>query len=121
MKSRVEMALDLIAGMEAGFAQDMEALDKHLPFKRRNSNTQRVIHSIALRMAQAIATAKEELEVIRKNEVDLPTIMQDTWNNIAEDTGCHPLDIQRYGNKLFFDPNHWAAAIALRLTERKEK
>lgn len=41
--------------------------------------------------------------------------MQDAWNDICGDTGCHPLDIQREGRVLRFSPNHWAALTAANL------
>lgn len=41
--------------------------------------------------------------------------MQDAWNDICADTGCHPLDIERRGKELYFQPRHWAAAIAAKL------
>lgn len=42
--------------------------------------------------------------------------MQDAWNTICTDTGCHPLDIERRGKELFFKPGHWADLIALFLS-----
>jgi hypothetical protein len=42
--------------------------------------------------------------------------MQDAWNDICSDTGCHPLDIEHgRGKHLTFSPNHWANQIAKRL------
>lgn len=42
--------------------------------------------------------------------------MQDAWNDICTDTGCHPLDIEHGRAKyLTFTPRHWAAAVARRL------
>jgi hypothetical protein len=41
--------------------------------------------------------------------------MQDAWNDICADTGCHPLDIERNGRNLTFEPRHWASAVARRL------
>lgn len=45
--------------------------------------------------------------------------MQDAWNDICSDTGCHPDDIERNfeGRKghLGFSPKHWAAAVARHL------
>lgn len=42
--------------------------------------------------------------------------MQDAWNDICSDTGCHPLDIEHgRGRQLTFNPNHWANQIAKRL------
>lgn len=44
--------------------------------------------------------------------------MQDAWDEICDDTGCHPVDIQQLGRRrLRFSPNHWADLIALRLSE----
>jgi hypothetical protein len=43
--------------------------------------------------------------------------MQDAWNEICDDTGCHPLDITRNGKLLYFSRNHWADLVALRLQE----
>lgn len=43
--------------------------------------------------------------------------MQDAWNDICGDTGCHPLDITQGGKgkgvELTFDPNHWARFTAM--------
>lgn len=48
--------------------------------------------------------------------------MQDAWNDICSDTGCHPLDItQGHGKQLTFSPNHWANQIAKRLFLRAVK
>jgi hypothetical protein len=48
--------------------------------------------------------------------------MQDSWNDICSDTGCHPLDIeQAKGKVLTFNPNHWANQIAKRLFVRALK
>jgi hypothetical protein len=47
--------------------------------------------------------------------------MQDSWNDICSDTGCHPLDIQQgngKGQRLTFSPNHWANQVAKRLFVR---
>jgi hypothetical protein len=42
--------------------------------------------------------------------------MQDSWNDICSDTGCHPLDIEHgKGKILTFSPHHWANQIAKRL------
>jgi len=42
--------------------------------------------------------------------------MQDAWNDICSDTGCHPLDIEHgRGKHLTFKPSHWANQIAKRL------
>lgn len=38
--------------------------------------------------------------------------MQDAWNTICSDTGCHPLDIIREGKNLFFQPRHWVDHVA---------
>lgn len=39
--------------------------------------------------------------------------MQDAWDGICADTGCHPLDILRTkGTRLSFTANHWARAVA---------
>ena len=40
------------------------------------------------------------------------TAMQDAWNTICADTGCHPLDIKRQGKELYFEPRHWADLVA---------
>jgi hypothetical protein len=53
-----------------------------------------------------------------KREIDRNLIraaMQSAWNTICSDTGCHPLDIERRGNDLFFSPRHWADLVALYL------
>lgn len=48
--------------------------------------------------------------------------MQDAWNDICSDTGCHPLDIEQGRSKqLTFSPNHWANQIAKRLFLRAVK
>ncbi|NTF87537.1 hypothetical protein G6L46_10415 [Agrobacterium rhizogenes] len=40
--------------------------------------------------------------------------MLDAWNDICDDTGCHPLDIQQLGQKnIAFSSNHWASAVAM--------
>jgi len=42
--------------------------------------------------------------------------MQATWDEICDDTNCHPLDIKQLGRRrLSFSPGHWASAIAGRL------
>lgn len=42
--------------------------------------------------------------------------MHDAWNEISDDTGCHPLDIDQLGRKrLQFKPRHWAELTAIRL------
>jgi len=38
--------------------------------------------------------------------------MQEGWDDIGGDTGCHPLDITRNGKYLSFRPYHWADYIA---------
>lgn len=48
--------------------------------------------------------------------------MQDSWNDICLDTGCHPLDIEHgKGKQLNFRPHHWANQIAKRLFLRAVK
>ncbi|MCK1583242.1 hypothetical protein IVB03_27690 [Bradyrhizobium sp. 168] len=48
--------------------------------------------------------------------------MQDAWNDICSDTGCHPLDIEHgKGKNLTFSPNHWANQVAKRLFVRALK
>lgn len=48
--------------------------------------------------------------------------MQDAWNDICSDTGCHPLDLEHgRGKHLTFKPNHWANQIAKRLFVRAIK
>lgn len=46
---------------------------------------------------------------------DIHAAMLDAWNTICIDTGCHPLDLERRGGKLFFTPKHWADLVALYL------
>lgn len=48
---------------------------------------------------------------------DLARIMREEWDEICQDTECHPLDIT-HGKKtaLFFEPGHWVTAIADRLS-----
>lgn len=38
--------------------------------------------------------------------------MQDAWNSICSDTGCHPGDIRHAGRELYFEPHHWANLVA---------
>jgi hypothetical protein len=48
--------------------------------------------------------------------------MQDAWNDICTDTGCHPLDIEHgRGKHLTFKPSHWANQVAKRLFLRAVK
>jgi hypothetical protein len=48
--------------------------------------------------------------------------MQDAWNDICSDTGCHPLDIEHgKGRHLTFRANHWANQVAKRLFVRAVK
>lgn len=48
--------------------------------------------------------------------------MQDAWNDICSDTGCHPLDIEHgKGKQLTFRPSHWANQVAKRLFVRAVK
>lgn len=48
--------------------------------------------------------------------------MQDAWNDICTDTGCHPLDVEHgKGKHLTFRPNHWANQVAKRLFVRALK
>jgi NTP pyrophosphatase (non-canonical NTP hydrolase) len=43
----------------------------------------------------------------------IATAMQDAWNEICADTGCHPLDIVRTkGRPISFSPSHWASHVA---------
>lgn len=46
---------------------------------------------------------------------DVADAMQSAWDEICDDTGCHPLDIEKQGRKLFFRPMHWAHLVAQRL------
>jgi hypothetical protein len=46
---------------------------------------------------------------------DVEAAMLDAWNDICTDTGHHPLDIKRQGNKLYFSPGHWSRGVAMRL------
>lgn len=49
----------------------------------------------------------------------IASAMQDAWNEIAIDTGCHPLDILRTkGRVLDFTPHHWARAVADLIAQR---
>lgn len=42
--------------------------------------------------------------------------MLDAWNEICDDTGCHPQDIEQIGRKrLQFQPRHWSDLTAMRL------
>ena len=52
---------------------------------------------------------------ISRDEIAL--IMTEEWNEICNDTSCHPLDITHgNGSKLFFKPSHWVDQIADRLS-----
>ncbi len=52
-------------------------------------------------------TNADELEAIVKQA------MQDEWEEICADTGCHPLDIEHgRGRRLSFIPLHWASAVS---------
>lgn len=46
--------------------------------------------------------------------------MQDAWNTICSDTGCHPNDIKHKGrgNYLEFEPGHWADLVAMNVVHR---
>lgn len=47
--------------------------------------------------------------------------MQDEWEEICADTGCHPLDIEQLGRRrLRFSPNHWASAVAASVRSQAE-
>jgi Lar family restriction alleviation protein len=44
------------------------------------------------------------------------TAMQDAWDEICDDTRCHPLDIEQLGRRrLSFSPGHWAELTAMRI------
>jgi len=73
--------------------------------------------------------AADEIERLRERLGDLladvcshaaiDEAMQDAWNDICTDTGCHPLDIEHgRGKQLTFKPNHWANQVAKRLFVR---
>jgi hypothetical protein len=49
---------------------------------------------------------------------DVRDAMDTAWNEICSDTGCHPLDLERRGGKLYFEPRHWADLIARMLVRR---
>jgi len=44
--------------------------------------------------------------------------MQDAWNDICHDTGCHPIDIRNVNGVVFFEPRHWAEQVASLLFAR---
>lgn len=46
--------------------------------------------------------------------------MQQAWDEICSDTGCHPTDIEHQGRKLFFHPAHWARLVAKYLSNKPE-
>lgn len=49
-------------------------------------------------------------------EEAIKAAMQDAWNEICSDTGCHPDDIKHgRGKYLEFEPGHWARAVAMHL------
>jgi hypothetical protein len=49
-------------------------------------------------------------------EVIVTEAMQDSWNDICADTGCHPLDIKQLGKRrLEFHVSHWARNVGKRV------
>ncbi len=50
----------------------------------------------------------------------IPAIMQDEWDEICNDTGCHPEDIYRASprdRKTWYKHGHWTRAIATTIKE----
>jgi len=61
-------------------------------------------------------TNADEIEAIVKQA------MQDEWEEICSDTGCHPLDIEHgRGRRLSFIPLHWASAVAASVRSQVEQ
>lgn len=56
------------------------------------------------------ATPSAVPEEVRRYTIDLVrNAMLTAWNEICDDTGCHPLDIEQGpGKTLTFTPRHWA-------------
>lgn len=48
----------------------------------------------------------------------LGEVMQDAWGEICDDSGAHPLDINRVKGVTWYSARHWTDLIALRLNER---
>ena len=48
----------------------------------------------------------------------LGEVMQDAWGEICDDSGAHPLDINRVHGVTWYNAGHWTDLIALRLNER---
>lgn len=93
-----------------------------LQLKAAEANTIPVgARSSAGRESDIDKTLGELLTKICSHEA-LNEAMQDAWNDICTDTGCHPLDIEHgKGKHLTFSPNHWANQIAKRLFVRALK
>lgn len=51
--------------------------------------------------APHVLTDKEIIEIVSG-------AMRDAWNDICADSGARPCDLQRRGNKTFFEPSTWA-------------
>jgi hypothetical protein len=83
-----------------------DSRDKALRFARRED---------AETFAREDEDAWKILPVGVVTEKAVADAMQSAWDEICSDTGCHPLDIEHEGRKLFFKPSHWARLTALRL------
>lgn len=55
---------------------------------------------------QKPALTAEQIEAIIKAQ------MREWWDEICDDTGCHPLDIRRHKTDLWYESRHWTDAVA---------
>lgn len=71
------------------------------------------LSTAALAFASSLSVGVDGEAVVRAVEI----AMQEAWDEICDDTSCHPLDITKRGRKTFFQANHWARLTGERVRE----
>lgn len=102
--------VDGAVAMTRTYAPSRYKLDEELNVARADLLSHVAAKDAALTAkAERIARLEFALSLVHDlTEEAVGAAMLNAWNEICSDTGCHPLDIERRGGKLYFSPRHWA-------------
>jgi hypothetical protein len=77
--------------------------------KMPDADTPDPAHETLGKIKAALATLQPSGEWREAIARMIEEAMRDTWNDICDDTNCHPIDIEQLGNRaLAFNPDHWS-------------
>lgn len=107
--------------MSDGIPDDVMALAKAAERDVFSPDDTGTITSIIARAIMADRSSRPAAPEGWPTEAQVAEAMQDAWNDICTDTGCHPVDIEQGGKagkgvELTFQPRHWARFTAARLS-----